>query len=198
MTTLMDTMVYLLKVLGARFMRTVASLVVKLQTPTQARPPRPAATLHLARTASTDQGRQRRSPLRVDVYLPAQAKGGSLPVVINVHGSGFVLSTFGHDAPFCQLIADQVHCVVLDVAYSKAPEHPYPRAGEDIDSVLEWVAERKLLEESLRASNVTLQPDRIALTGFSSGGNLVLTTCVRARASETLSRIRAVVAFYPS
>jgi acetyl esterase/lipase len=189
-------MVYLLKLLSAKCMRSIVSLTVKFMTPSQTICPKPTITVHLDRLLQSKQ--RQRQPLRVDVYLPSNHSNITLPVVINMHGSGFVLSTFGDDARFCQLIADQVGCAVFDVDYSKAPEKPYPSANQDAESVLEWIREKKEIEKKLQSKAVSIYSDRVALTGFSSGGNLVLTTCVRSKESKRLDMIKAVVAFYPS
>jgi acetyl esterase/lipase len=204
----LDAVMYLLKVIGAKAMRGMISLVIKFIAPSQTSAPKSAFTLHLDRAVCSGSNQsgssKRRPPILIKVYLPGRSTSDEnsepLPSVINLHGSGFLLDTFGDDARFCQLIADQVNCVVFDVDYSKAPEHPFPCANEDADSVLEWIAENVALNKKLeeKRKGLCVCPDRVALTGFSSGGNLVLTTCVRAKDSGRLDMIKAVVAFYPS
>ncbi|UZJ52479.1 hypothetical protein CBS101457_001799 [Exobasidium rhododendri] len=200
-------MTYLLKLLGAKSMRSIVSLVVIFIAPPQTKSPKPAVTLRLDRAVQTG-GKHKRPPILIEVYLPTTTTTSSagngiskeLPIVINLHGSGFLLNTFGDDARFCQLMAEQVDCAVFDVAYSKAPENPYPCANEDVEGVLEWISENVALNKKLKecVAGVRVHSDRVALTGFSSGGNLVLTTCVRAKEKGNLEVIKAVVAFYPS
>jgi acetyl esterase/lipase len=189
----------ILKLIGARCLRAIVSLVLWLKSPSKSTFPKPATRIQLAKIVGSKKGEAQRQ-IPVDVYLPKKGRDTSkaLPVVINLHGSGFLLHTFGDDAPFCQLVADQVGCVVLDVAYSKAPERPFPNADEDVDSIVEWVIEKEELERKLKDHSVVISSDRIGVTGFSSGGKLALTTCVRAKESGRLSNIKAAVAFYPS
>jgi predicted esterase len=189
----------ILKLIGARCLRAIVSLVLWLKSPSKSTFPKPATRIQLAKIVGSKKGEAQRQ-IPVDVYLPKKGRDTSkaLPVVINLHGSGFLLHTFGDDAPFCQLVADQVGCVVLDVAYSKAPERPFPNADEDVDSIVEWVIEKEELERKLKDHSVVISSDRIGVTGFSSGGKLTLTTCVRAKESGRLSNIKAAVAFYPS
>ncbi|KAL2670547.1 hypothetical protein Neosp_014335 [[Neocosmospora] mangrovei] len=84
-------------------------------------------------------------------------------------------------------MADEAGVVVLDADYRKAPEHPYPAAVEDVEDILRWVED---------------QPDRfdlsrIALSGFSAGGNLALVAASELRRYFKRINIRAVYAFYP-
>lgn len=193
-------MVYLLKVIGARSLRTFVSLFLKISKPPKEALPQPAIRITLEKIVDSNKNTKCHRPIPVDVYLPNSHNNDKapLPVVINLHGSGFMLNTFGDDAPFCQLIADKVGCVVLDVDYGKAPERPFPHADEEADSILSWIIEKTELERKLKDLGVVLASDRIAVTGFSSGGKLALTACVRAKDSSRLDRIKAVVAFYPS
>lgn len=190
----------LLKLIGARCLRVIVALVMWLKSPSKKTFPKPVTQIQLAKIVGSEKGAAQWG-ISVDVYLPKKKGRDSstpLPVVINLHGSGFMLQTFGDDAPFCELVAEQVGCVVLDVAYSKAPERPFPHADEDIDSILEWVIEKKEIERKLKDHGVVISSDKIGVTGFSSGGKLALTTCVRAKERGRLNSIKAVVAFYPS
>ncbi|EIW75597.1 alpha beta-hydrolase [Coniophora puteana RWD-64-598 SS2] len=132
-----------------------------------------------------------------------------LPIVLNLHGSGFCLPVIGQDAVFCRQVADSVHAVVLDVDYAHAPEFPYPAALDDIDTVLEWLRDTtagRMPEGSGKDSSdgdagvdaKGWDVERLAVTGFSAGGNLALTACVRAFERGQKDPFKAVVAFYPS
>jgi acetyl esterase len=192
---------YLLKVIGARSLRLIVSLILKLKSPPQKALPKAAICITLAKIVESDKSKKNKKArqIPIDVYLPkntSKGKDTELPVVVNLHGSGFLLNTFGDDAPFCQLIADRVECVVLDVSYGKAPERPFPNADEDIDSILEWVLEKKEIEKKL--GGIRIASNRVGITGFSSGGKLALTSCVRAKGKDRFNSIKAVVAFYPS
>lgn len=204
---------YMLKLIGAKCLRKIVAFALSLkEVKKTASPPKPALQIELDRIVFTaDQGKkQKQYKIPIDVYLPEQQQQQSksdkfatttnkeLSIVINIHGSGFLLSTFGDDAEFCQLVANQGGYAVLDVSYSKAPERPYPHANDDIDSVLCWIEEKKELTNKLKDVGVKFSSDRVAITGFSSGGNLALTTCVRAKERGRLDMIKAVVAFYPS
>lgn len=204
--SILGHLTYMLKLFGAKCLRRIVAITLKLkQVKKSAPPPEPTLQIELDRIVFTaDKGKnQKQYKIQVDVYLPKQIEkdkvtNEELPVVISIHGSGFMLSTFGDDAEFCQLLANRVGCAILDVSYSKAPERSYPYANDDIDSLLSWVQEKKELTNNLKEAGVKLSSDRIAVTGFSSGGNLALTTCVRAKENGRLDMIKAVLAYYPS
>ncbi|KAK5128368.1 hypothetical protein LTR85_003036 [Meristemomyces frigidus] len=96
---------------------------------------------------------------------------GNYPVVINFHGGGFTLGTATDDARWCGTVVNECHAVVISVDYRKAPEYPFPTAVEDgVDAVL-WV--------HTHAEELGIDKDKIALSGFSSGGNMAITVCLR-------------------
>ena len=61
------------------------------------------------------------------------------PVYINYHGGGWVFGGLATDKSFCSKICNSVACVVVDVDYSLAPEHPWPAQLEDSWAALQWV-----------------------------------------------------------
>ncbi len=106
---------------------------------------------------------------------PGRAGGaaGLLPVVVYLHGGGWVLgSTRGYDA-LCGFVADAVGAVVVSVDYRLAPEHPAPQGVHDCVDGVRWVGEH--------AAEVGGDGARIAVGGDSAGGNLAAVVCLVAR-----------------
>lgn len=96
---------------------------------------------------------------------------GKFPVIINFHGGGFTLGTATDDARWCGTVVDECHAVVISVDYRKAPEHPFPTPVEDgVDAVV-WVHNH--------AEELGVDPSKIVLSGFSSGGNMCVTVALR-------------------
>ncbi|KAJ4168929.1 hypothetical protein NW754_010860 [Fusarium falciforme] len=108
-------------------------------------------------------------------------------VVINWHGGGYVMPNLGQDHSFCEQIAREANVLVLDADYRKGPEHPFPGAIEDVQDVLRWV----------QSQPCVFDLDHVALSGFSSGGNLALVASSELRREFQDINIRAVYAFYP-
>lgn len=100
------------------------------------------------------------------------------PVVINFHGGGFTLGSPLDDARWCKTVVDEVGAVVVSVDYRLAPEHPFPTAVEDGCDAIIYIAEH--------ADELNIDVDRMAVSGFSSGGNMSFTVPLRLQ-SERLA-----------
>ncbi|KAH8156134.1 hypothetical protein CIB48_g12113, partial [Xylaria polymorpha] len=133
---------------------------------------------------SRDKGRH----ILADIYYPNAASNAPLPVLVNWHGSGFFLPNLGSDALFCSRVARDAGIVVLDVDYRKGPETPYPGPLNDAEDALLWVA----------SQNQDFNSARIAVSGFSAGGNLALVAATKLRQKLVGAiHIPVVLAMYP-
>lgn len=107
----------------------------------------------------------------VRLYLP-QADG-PLPLLVFLHGGGWMLGDLDtHDAMHRHL-ADRAGCAVLGVGYRLAPEHPFPAGLDDATTAFAW-ARRE-------AAALGCDPARIALGGESAGANLTAALTLRLR-----------------
>lgn len=103
--------------------------------------------------------------------------GGGL--IVHLHGGGFVFNDVEiHDAP-CRRLANRTGMSVLSVDYRLAPEHPFPAAVEDVDTVIGWLARQP-------------HGGRLFVHGDSAGGNLALVAALR-----NPGTFSAVVLLYP-
>lgn len=104
--------------------------------------------------------------------------------VLYIHGGGFVTGSARSSRSYASYLAQASGMRVYTISYRLAPEHPWPAAPDDCLAVY-----RALLER---------HPDaKLALVGGSAGGNLCLSTALRAKA-EGLSLPSAMVLFSPS
>lgn len=106
------------------------------------------------------------------------------PVLINFHGSGFVLPRHGADDMYCRKISSETGYTVFDVQYRLAPENPWPAAVHDAEDVVKWV-----LQQSDR-----FDLTKISLSGFSAGANLSL---VQSAMNFPKDTFRSLICFYP-
>jgi acetyl esterase len=112
------------------------------------------------------------------VYVPEGAAPGT---VVHLHGGGFVFNDVDvHDAAVRRL-ANRSGLTVLSVDYRRPPEHRFPAAPDDVDTVLRW------LERTGETG-----PGPTYVHGDSAGGNLALVAALR-----NPGRFRAVVLIYP-
>lgn len=130
---------------------------------------------------SRDAGRT----IKVYVYRPKESPKKPSPILLNLHGSGFVLPVHGSDDEFCARVARETSYTVLDMQYRLAPEYPFPAALNDLEDVMNWVLQYP--EEFNQA--------QFAISGFSAGGNIALAASAAPFAKNVF---HTLLAFYPS
>ena len=124
-----------------------------------ARPALPAA----GRRAGGRQRRERQiAGVPCEVITPPG--NGARPVLIWIHGGGWVVGTAAESTVTCQRLAAGAGCIVVNVDYRLAPEHPFPAAPDDCAAVTRWVLDH--------AAELGGDPARVAIGGDSAGGNL--------------------------
>ena len=74
---------------------------------------------------------------RLDVYLP-QGSGGARPVVLFLHGGGFIRGDKSERSHVGHLLAHHGFVAVL-ANYRLAPECQWPSGAQDVASALDWV-----------------------------------------------------------
>lgn len=115
------------------------------------------------------------------LYVPAGAAPG---LVVHLHGGGFVFHDLEvHDAA-ARRLANRAGLAVLSVDYRRPPEHRFPAAPDDVDTVLRWLERQH--EHELP------QPGPTYVHGDSAGANLALVAALR-----NPGRFRAMVLIYP-
>ncbi|WP_448207025.1 alpha/beta hydrolase [Azospirillum sp. sgz302134] len=114
-----------------------------------------------------------RGPLRLRLYRSAGQDGRRLPVLLYIHGGGFVLNSVDTHDRLLRLLAVRSGVAVCALSYGLAPEHRFPHPYEEALAALRWVARNGAAHG--------LDPDRIAVGGDSAGANLALGLALAAR-----------------
>ncbi|KAH6889836.1 Alpha/Beta hydrolase protein [Thelonectria olida] len=109
------------------------------------------------------------------------------PILVNWHGSGFIFPSLGEDHAWCSRVASDTGYFILDADYRKGPETPFPAAVHDVEDTLRWV----------ESQSQQFDIDRVAVSGFSAGGNLALVASSVLKENYPAVKIRALVAIYP-
>lgn len=105
----------------------------------------------------------------LDVYRPKQYEG-KRPVIVSVHGGGWVYGTKKTYSFYCMSLA-QRGFAVINFTYRLAPAFCHPCALEDTNLVFEWVLKH--------ADEYNLDTDNIFAVGDSSGAQcLALYACI--------------------
>jgi acetyl esterase len=110
-------------------------------------------------------------PLAARHYTPGEP-GGPHPLLVFLHGGGFVLCDLDTHDQVCRLLCRTAGVQVLSVAYRLAPEHRFPAAFSDAWAALGWAA--------ANAAWLGADPARLAVGGDSAGGNLAAVLAQRA------------------
>ena len=120
------------------------------------------------------------------IFIPTDWKSGErLPLYIDIHGGGFALCDPQTDDEFCRHFADTYNICVVSLDYRKAPTYPFPVGLNDTVDMA-----RAVLEDA----DLPFDPSKVALGGFSAGGNLALAAT---QVDDLRAKIKGVVTIYP-
>lgn len=112
------------------------------------------------------------------LVLAPESGGQALPVVLHLHGGGYVIMTPRTYATMWKRVAYETPAVVVSLDYRMAPEHPYPAAVDDAAGAVRWLR--------THAREIGGDPGRMAITGESAGGGLAAATALRLAAGGDL------------
>jgi acetyl esterase len=110
----------------------------------------------------------------IRLVRPLGWKSGPLPVVVFIHGGGWVVGGKDTHDRLVREIAQGAEVAVVFVDYTRSPEARYPVAIEEAYAAFAWVKSE--------GHGIGLDPTRVALVGDSAGGNIVAAVTLMARA----------------
>ena len=108
-------------------------------------------------------------PIRI--YTPEG--DGPCPVLVWLHGGGWVLGSIETNDATCRALTNEAHCITVSVGYRLAPETKFPGGLEDSYAAAAWAAGN--------AASFGGDPSRVAIGGASAGGNLAAAVTLLAR-----------------
>ncbi|HEY1120878.1 MAG TPA: alpha/beta hydrolase [Haloferula sp.] len=123
--------------------------------------------------------------LRLDASIPDG--NGPFPIAILIHGGGWGSGDKAADfGPLSKPLTDS-GIAWFSINYRLAPKHPWPACFDDVQSAIRWIKRN--------ATTYNVDPKRIALIGYSAGGQLAALAAIRA---DNSTRVQAVVGFAPA
>ncbi|HEY9603186.1 MAG TPA: alpha/beta hydrolase [Allocoleopsis sp.] len=125
--------------------------------------------------------------LAARLYRPPGA--ARLPVLVYLHGGGWVAGSVATHDPFCRLLSQAAEIIAISVEYRLAPEHPYPAAVEDALTAIQWTIEK--------VADWGGDSAQLALGGDSAGANLAAVVANQLCATVQADVLRALLLLYP-
>lgn len=124
----------------------------------------------------------------------APLPNGPLPLVVFLHGGGWVLGNPANYDPLCTFLADGAGVVIANLDYRLAPRYPAPDGLEDCLDAIAWL--------SRHAGGQGVDVARIGVAGDSAGGNLAAVAAQHfaalARQNGRANVLRHQALMYPS
>jgi acetyl esterase len=102
-------------------------------------------------------------PVSVTIIRP-QGITGTLPVMLYIHGAGWVLGSENTHDRLVRQLATGTRAAVVFVNYSRAPEAKFPVQNEQSYAAAKWVVER--------GNQYGIDGHNMAIAGDSVGGNM--------------------------
>ena len=111
---------------------------------------------------------------KLDVYRPKNVPG-KLPVIVSVHGGGWVYGDKELYQHYCMSLAQRGFAVV-NFTYRLSPEHKFPCHLEDTAKVFDWVL--------THGEEYDFDTEHIFAVGDSAGGHILSLFCVMCANAE--------------
>ena len=125
--------------------------------------------------------------VRVRIIKPQRAKG-TLPVILYIHGGGWVLGNAGTHDRLVRELAVGAHAALAFVEYPNSPEARYPVAIEQGYATAQWITRE--------GSSKNLDPSRMAVVGESVGGDMTAALTLMAKERGDVRFVHAGI-YYP-
>ncbi|KAK4149547.1 hypothetical protein C8A00DRAFT_37858 [Chaetomidium leptoderma] len=120
-------------------------------------------------------------------YNPSTASPETtkFPTILTIHGGAFFVGEPHHNDSWNRAFAKRHGFLVIALDYTKAPGGPFPTAVYDLEALIGCI---------LADGALPVDTDRVALAGWSAGGNLALAV---AQLPSLRGHLHAAVPLYP-
>ncbi len=112
----------------------------------------------------------------LDILYPNGVKNNEkLPVIIDIHGGGWMYATKDLNENYCKSLSDRGY-VVFNISYRLVPDVSVKEQIQDVMLALKWISENM--------NSYSCDCENIILTGDSAGGMLSAYACALLQSSE--------------
>ncbi|MGB4778174.1 alpha/beta hydrolase [Microbacterium sp.] len=130
-------------------------------------------------------------PVPVRVVRPTRHRGSApAPVVLWVHGGGWVMGNAASHDRLVREVADASGATIVFPEYGLSPEHAYPTAIDQCATVARWIVDE--------GHTHGLDASRIAVVGDQMGGTIAAALTLRAAAGSLAVQFAFQAFMYPA
>uniref|UniRef100_A0A8C5WI44 Alpha/beta hydrolase fold-3 domain-containing protein n=1 Tax=Leptobrachium leishanense TaxID=445787 RepID=A0A8C5WI44_9ANUR len=112
--------------------------------------------------------------VEVRVFEPSSEPHGTLKrSIVYIHGGGWALASARSSTydGLCRKVSEEVNAVVVSIEYRLVPDVHFPTPLNDVLTATKYFLHPDVLQK------YSVDPDRIAVSGDSAGGNLAAAVC---------------------
>lgn len=121
----------------------------------------------------------------VRIYKPAGV--GPFPVVLYIHGGGWVIANIDTYDASARAITNAAGAIVVSTHYRQAPENKFPAAHDDTYAAWQWA-----VANAVSIGGIARQ---VAVVGESAGGNMAAAIALRARDAGGQAPVHQVLVY---
>lgn len=112
--------------------------------------------------------------IAIRTYTPnINSNNQNHPALIYFFGGGFVWGSLDTHDTICRDLTHATNCKVISISYRLGPEYKFPIAVNEAYTATKWIFNN--------ADKLNIDPKKIAISGYSAGGNLAALTAIKAR-----------------
>ncbi|KAJ0426703.1 hypothetical protein BJY00DRAFT_306700 [Aspergillus carlsbadensis] len=135
------------------------------------------------------------TPLYADIYYPPTVSDTPRPIALMVHGGGHIMLSRKDIRPKQTAHMHSLGFLPISIDYRLCPESPLIDGPmQDVSDAITW-ARTTLATLPLRCHGLKIDPSRVVLVGWSTGGHLAMTTAYTT-IERGLTPPDAILAFY--
>ncbi|MCU1679048.1 MAG: putative lipase, partial [Frankiales bacterium] len=109
--------------------------------------------------------------LKIRVYKPKSGDSAGLPIILWVHGGGWVLFDIDTYDASCRGLTNKTGAIVVSPDYRRAPEAVFPASHDDVLATYRWLVSN--------GAEIGGDPTRIGIGGESVGGTMAAATSLQ-------------------
>ena len=110
------------------------------------------------------------------------------PLLVNIHGSGFVMGSAAMDDPFMMQFVEKCNVKVINIDYALSPDVMFPVAINQCYAVIQYAKEH--------SEELKIDSERIMIMGHSAGGNFCAAIGLMENDEQKLG-LKGIILDYP-